>query len=143
MVLVLIDLDDFKAINDTHSHDGGDVVLTTVAARLSGDEFVVVLPVRLGELCRRVELILNLIGQAVSIDIDDTIVRLEPRASAGVSLSRPGDTLHILLHRADIALYQAKRHGGACVLHQPGMSMPDTPARRGVRLRDNRREGRR
>jgi diguanylate cyclase (GGDEF)-like protein len=129
--LFFVDLDGFKAVNDTHGHHSGDLVLRAVAerltrvvrnsdtvARLGGDEFVVVCT-GLTEsdttaLCRRIESAL-----AEPIDIGDDMVVIG--CSIGV-LSRPAvdalseqeaeDLISDLLSAADAAMYEAKRSGG-------------------------------
>ncbi|NTW39322.1 MAG: GGDEF domain-containing protein [Cellulomonadaceae bacterium] len=107
-VLVLIDLDDFKAVNDTHGHAAGDAVLSgTVGAwrerlrdqdvlgRSGGDEFVLLLP-------------------DTDLPGADRLVSDLARAcdvgfSAGFALARPTDSLDDLLARADAEMYDAKR----------------------------------
>jgi diguanylate cyclase (GGDEF)-like protein len=116
-----LDLDRFKAVNDTWGHDAGDEVLCTVAARLvratrdtdtvarvGGDEFVLVLPgisstdaaARLGE-----ELHQILDGD---MRVSGELVRI--RASIGVTVSpNANGTASDLLKQADVAMYEAKR----------------------------------
>jgi diguanylate cyclase len=154
LILVMVDLDDFKSINDTHGHETGDKILATVgnrieetadlygglAARLSGDEFVALLPVRHGEVARPVEAIVNVLAAAVTVDTDGTAVTLEPSGRAGSCRGEHSDPLTVLLRRADIALYHAKHNGSPYVLYEPGLTMPiPQPRRRGTRLRDCRR----
>ena len=117
--LLYIDLDGFKPINDTHGHAAGDEVLQTVASRLSaisraqdtvarlgGDEFVMVAP--------RVSAA-GLAG--LSARIGRTLAEPHPihshlvhvGASVGTYLAAPGDVPEDTLHRADAAMYTAKR----------------------------------
>lgn len=117
--LILIDIDHFKKINDTHGHVLGDVVLKAVAncmkkhsrisditVRWGGDELMIYAPrttlkqaTRLAEKMRHQIHILQLPGLgAITI-------------SAGVAVLHPGDTLSQLLQRADQALYEAKQAG--------------------------------
>jgi diguanylate cyclase (GGDEF)-like protein len=120
--VVLLDLDDFKGVNDRLGHGLGDVLITTVSARLTeavgelgtvarlgGDEFVLLLP-RIAPdrldalLCRLVTVVrrpADLNGHAVVVP-----------ASVGVTSSRPGDSPSELLRRADVAMYAAKAAGG-------------------------------
>jgi diguanylate cyclase (GGDEF)-like protein len=155
----LVDLDGFKAVNDTHGHDVGDQLLIVAAgridtaatvhggitARLAGDEFVVLLPVRDEDLDRPVELILDLVAAPATVGVfadDDAPVALAVTASAGVCRAEPGDALEVALRRADVAMYHAKRRGGARHVHYaPGMTMPSPPRREGPRLRDRRDHG--
>ncbi len=117
--LILLDLDGFKAVNDTHGHEVGDRVLKALArcleehlrqsdraVRLGGEEFAVVLPetglpqaLRLAERLR----------QAVAALRVPPVERLS--ASFGVAQASPTDSPLSLLKRADEALYRAKRQG--------------------------------
>jgi diguanylate cyclase (GGDEF)-like protein/PAS domain S-box-containing protein len=115
--LVFVDLDGFKDVNDTHGHLVGDAVLREVAGRLgdaaghegtaaryAGDEFCVVVddPDDLDLVAERVELAL---GPTFAIrDLE-----LSVTASLGQARSRAGDTPDSLVHRADQAMYEAKR----------------------------------
>jgi diguanylate cyclase len=122
LALLLIDVDHFKRINDTHGHQQGDRVLQSIAAslaentrdqdivaRFGGEEFAVLLPnaapdeaVTVAEKLRR--------GCA---EICDGVGRLT--ISVGVAAFRPGDTDATLLGRADEALYASKARGRNCV----------------------------
>lgn len=121
--LMLLDLDRFKPINDTHGHDAGDVVLRAVAARLQaqfragdivarlgGDEFVVLLanPLpdeQLAALARRLD-------AAVREPVDFQGQALTVGASTGIARSpQDGRTLTDLMRCADQAMYQAKQTG--------------------------------
>jgi diguanylate cyclase (GGDEF)-like protein len=121
--VVLIDLDGFKAVNDTLGHEAGDRVLAGVgqklrdiipqgwtAVRLGGDEFAVVKYGDTKPERREVEDLVALIEERC---VDRTLVRdadVRVGASAGAALrSRPSDDLDELLRRADSAMYAAKR----------------------------------
>jgi diguanylate cyclase (GGDEF)-like protein len=121
--LVLIDLDHFKAINDTHGHAVGDRVLqravgackahlrsTDVFGRLGGEEFGILLPeCSLEQVLTRADQLRAAVASAAS-DGDDLGIQIS--ASFGVACSiRSGYELHLLLAHADEALYRAKREG--------------------------------
>jgi len=117
---VLIDLDDFKAINDTHGHEAGDVVLKVVArrlqasmrdsdtvARMSGDEFVLVLANQpsLRFTLRMVERL----RQSFAIPVSFHGQEIPIGASVGVSLyPHDGSTAAELVRAADVAMYHGK-----------------------------------
>jgi diguanylate cyclase (GGDEF)-like protein len=119
--LLLIDLDGFKAVNDTLGHEAGDALLAGVAgklqdsvrdgdlvARLGGDEFAILL-----RDCSDAdaELTSKRILQALSdpIRYGDTQVRAS--ASIGFACAEPGDEVSGLLRAADLAMYAAKHDG--------------------------------
>jgi diguanylate cyclase (GGDEF)-like protein/PAS domain S-box-containing protein len=122
-IVMFIDLDDFKSINDTLGHESGDVLLNSVAtrlrkripderglvARLGGDEFAVILPgIEVAEAIG--------VGSAVMADLREPI-RLNPfnsvstSCSIGIACPEPHDTASVLLRNADLAMYRAKRRG--------------------------------
>lgn len=119
LAALFIDLDRFKQVNDSLGHQAGDELLRTVATRLqiearksdivgrlSGDEFVVVLTQ-----CdmHRVTDVVKRIQATLSQPCHIAGVALTPSASIGVSLYPDnGNTIEVLLHRADMAMYQAK-----------------------------------
>ena len=121
--LILLDLDGFKAVNDTYGHELGDEVLKVVAsrlretapegsliARLGGDEFVVVLPDAWEHTARQVA---EEIHVALSAPTIVRSVLADVGASIGVALTNASDepgheTASSLLRRADIAMYAAK-----------------------------------
>jgi diguanylate cyclase (GGDEF)-like protein len=118
--LLFIDLDGFKAVNDTLGHAAGDHLLIVVAerlsaalhgegllARLAGDEFVVLTTrvrgrVELAGLADRVAAVF-----AEPVWLSDTAVPV--RASIGTTLFTAGQKSEDVLHRADTAMYEAKR----------------------------------
>jgi diguanylate cyclase (GGDEF)-like protein len=117
---LFIDLDDFKAVNDSLGHSAGDELLIAVAerlrvvagngetvARLSGDEFGVLQPggdqCSARDLAERIEAALSapvaLFGRVVTVS-----------ASIGIAISS-GEDIALLLRNADIAMYESKRSG--------------------------------
>ena len=133
LCLLLIDLDDFKTINDTLGHDVGDTLLAALArrvqgcvdpqstvARLGGDEFAVLLPTMSADAADSVaERILDSLTQPIVVDG----YRLLVRASIGIAVARPGDSPGTLLRNADIAMYAAKeRDKGGFLRFVPGMA---------------------
>jgi diguanylate cyclase (GGDEF)-like protein len=124
MCLLVLDLDKFKLINDSHGHLVGDDVLKKLAllliehnraedivARIGGEEFVILLDhcsakeaICKAELLRKKVAKLNPQGIAITISI-------------GVAkLKREGETFEKILERADNAVYQAKSDGRNCVV---------------------------
>jgi diguanylate cyclase (GGDEF)-like protein len=121
--VLLIDIDDFKAVNDTLGHAVGDQLLHQVAlrlrqhsavadlpARLGGDEFAVLLeaddPAYAEEAADRI-----LTSLAVPIRVGEH--QLLAHASLGVALAGRGDSADEVLRNADIAMYAAKAGGKA------------------------------
>ncbi|MFE9694961.1 diguanylate cyclase domain-containing protein [Micromonospora sp. NPDC005806] len=154
VIVALIDLDDFKHVNDTHGHDLGDQLLVAIgdritdiaalhggtAARLAGDEYAALLPARTGDLKRVADTFATIIAQPVTLAAVDNAVTLTVTASVGLALADTTDCLtEVGLHRADIAMYHAKRNGRSrYAVYRPGMTMPPAQHRRGPRLRDRR-----
>ncbi len=119
LCLTLIDVDHFKQVNDGHGHLIGDKVLQVIAAllgehirandlaaRLAGDEFVLLLqqtdPARASDVCERVR------RAVAGHPWSDLSPGLSVTVSLGLAQSQPGDTLEALLHRADVAMYRHK-----------------------------------
>jgi diguanylate cyclase (GGDEF)-like protein len=153
LIVMLLDLDGFKEINDTYGHDGGDTLLMEVAdrvgliaeinggaaARQSGDEFVILLPVRDQETARVADEFVSTVGKPVQVDTVDGPVATAVKASLGVAVIDSTDHLDVALHRADTAMYHAKHQGGnRHIIYAPSMTMPDRQRRRGPRPRDLR-----
>lgn len=132
--VVLIDLDDFKAVNDTQGHAAGDALLTEVTARLKklagkgdviarlgGDEFAILMPTVKSSM--DVEgLALRIIRDIASIRRVDG-VEVSAGASIGAAIA-PDDAVDTddLLKCADLALYRAKQSGkGAFRFFEPEM----------------------
>ncbi|MDG6108804.1 GGDEF domain-containing protein [Dactylosporangium aurantiacum] len=154
LIVMLLDLDGFKAVNDTYGHDGGDTLLMEVAdrissiseinggaaARLSGDEFVILLPVGDQQIASLADAFVSAVGRPVQVDTNSGPVATAVTASIGVAVIESTDHLEdVALHRADTAMYHAKHQGGnRHIIYAPGMTMPDRQHRRGARPRDVR-----
>ncbi|WP_433064323.1 putative bifunctional diguanylate cyclase/phosphodiesterase [Dactylosporangium sp. CS-033363] len=131
--VALVDLDDFKIVNDTLGHGAGDALLVAVSARLAasvrpgdlvarlgGDEFVVLLdaidPAQAELVAQRM---VAALAEPVLADGHELLVR----ASIGIADGRTGDAPGELLRLADIAMYAAKHDGGSGYRrYVPGMS---------------------
>lgn len=122
MAVVMLDLDQFKRVNDNHGHLEGDQMLQSVAdalrrstrevdvvGRYGGDEFVIVLPDTNQEEGR-------VAGNRFVTAIREVGMKFDSAnavtASAGLSIARPGDTVEVVLKRADDCAYSAKGKGG-------------------------------
>lgn len=130
LALLMVDIDNFKLVNDTWGHQVGDFVLqhliqllesalrqTDIFARFGGEEFVILLPhtseqdaFRLAEKLRRI--------------VEETplhrIPELRVTVSIGTAYLLPdGDNAHSLLERADKSMYRAKREGRNRVVSYP------------------------
>jgi diguanylate cyclase (GGDEF)-like protein len=134
LYLLLIDLDDFKAVNDTLGHAAGDAMLIAVArrlreatrdgdvvARLGGDEFAVLLRGRAagGDGTGFAAEILAAVSRPVRVGGSEIMTR----ASVGVAPADDEDTLDELIRKADIAMYAAKDGGkGGYAAYNPNMT---------------------
>ncbi|GAA3215094.1 GGDEF domain-containing protein [Dactylosporangium siamense] len=147
--VLLVDLDDFKAVNDRHGHHAGDAMLVEIANRLrtaahthhgrpfrlAGDEFLVQLPAD-----QHLQAGVNAVYNAATADLPSTLADYVWRGiqmpSFGLA-DASGLSWAEVLRRADIALYQAKLHGDLQT-YQPGMYHPPTPPsqQRRTRLRN-------
>jgi diguanylate cyclase (GGDEF)-like protein/PAS domain S-box-containing protein len=132
VVVMFVDLDGFKAVNDDFGHEAGDEVLRAVATRLreavrpsddvaryGGDEFVIV--------CRQAAagaepLVAARIQDALSSPIEFHGGRWHPAASLGSARAEPGESLTSMLGRADRAMYETKRARHAAALERTGYS---------------------
>jgi diguanylate cyclase (GGDEF)-like protein len=129
IVLFLIDIDNFKTINDRFGHKAGDAVLTEAArrivrvlpsdgvcARLGGDEFACAFALDSSDLAGAERLASEIVG-AISAPVEVGELTIDVTVSVGLAGSRqpalttsPPDA-DTLIHWADIAMYHAKRHG--------------------------------
>jgi diguanylate cyclase (GGDEF)-like protein len=129
--VLMLDLDDFKPVNDTYGHHAGDLLLisvaqrlsdclggTDVAARLGGDEFAVL--VRTIADRDQIQRIADRIIATMSdpFYLDDAKINVTVSMSIGIARTDEKVTLTDLMRRADSAMYSAKRAGkGQWVLH--------------------------
>lgn len=123
--LLFIDIDHFKRFNDTYGHQVGDQVLRLVAktltdcvkgrdttARYGGEEFAIILPkTRIVDAMRLAEQIRNTMMRHRIVSKTRGEEYGTITLSIGVGGYRPGEPLGDVLHRADAALYHAKRNG--------------------------------
>ncbi len=123
--LMFIDLDGFKAINDTLGHDAGDILLKSTArrlekcvreadtvARLGGDEFTVIMPLIDNQEAAAIVAGRIIKSLAEPFDLNGREGRVS--ASIGISLlPAQADSASQLLHNADVAMYHAKHLGKA------------------------------
>jgi len=138
LVVLFVDLDDFKSVNDALGHGVGDQLLRSIAdqikrvtapgdtpARLGGDEFAILLEDS-GGVDRAIDVgerLLGLLREPVSLAGYD----LSVLASVGVAVASPGMTTTGLLRDADIAMYEAKRAGKSQIkIFDPAMRLPAT-----------------
>ncbi len=123
-VLMFIDLDRFKHVNDVQGHEAGDKLLKYVAkklvdsviddaitARFGGDEFLIILPevssLKYAQIIART--IIDTLSQPIVIDFHEHFIN----ASIGIAMYPDhGKSAEILIKNTDIAMYRAKRSGG-------------------------------
>jgi diguanylate cyclase (GGDEF)-like protein/PAS domain S-box-containing protein len=124
--LIMMDIDGFKAFNDTYGHDAGDLLLrelgeflssevrsSDISCRYGGEEFLIVMPgTPLKKGYQRAE---HLRSAFLSLDIEHLGVKLRATLSIGVATyPRHGATWEKVLHDADQAMYAAKDAGRNC-----------------------------
>jgi diguanylate cyclase (GGDEF)-like protein/PAS domain S-box-containing protein len=135
VAVLFLDLDDFKAVNDSLGHAVGDALLAALArrvqacvrpsdtvARLGGDEFAVLIedPGDGGD----AQSVAARIAEALRAPFDLAVHEVFAGASIGIAVapSGGGDGAEHLLRNADIAMYTAKSRGkGRCVVYEPAM----------------------
>jgi diguanylate cyclase (GGDEF)-like protein len=125
--VLYLDLDGYKAVNDEWGHDAGDQLLKSAAqrvrgvlresdtvARMGGDEFVVILArsegrVNMARVARKI-----IDAMAVPFPLGERRAEARITGSIGIAVyPEDGDEIDVLVKRADSAMYQAKRTGGA------------------------------
>jgi diguanylate cyclase (GGDEF)-like protein/PAS domain S-box-containing protein len=136
--VVMIDLDDFKTINDRFGHGAGDDFLRHIAtslreavragdliARFGGDEFLVLLERTSAEAAMRVSQ--SLLKSIASNEFLWTGQVITAKASLGVGMGSAQDSTWVsILERADTACYEAKNSGGHCARQFSGDSAAST-----------------
>ena len=124
-IVLCLDLDGFKDVNDSIGHLAGDELLRTIAgrlrgvvrssdtvARLGGDEFAVLVDDTLGGLPEAADLAQRML-EAISAPVDLDGHRVTVAASIGIVVAEPDATPPSLFRDADIAMYRAKAAGRA------------------------------
>jgi two-component system cell cycle response regulator len=125
LAALIIDIDYFKSVNDSHGHDAGDDVLREFALRIrksirnidlacryGGEEFVIVMPETDMAVATMVAERLRRRIASEPFAIQQGARNLDVTISIGIAaLDGPGDTAATILKRADTALYRAKRDG--------------------------------
>ncbi|CAA9339079.1 MAG: diguanylate cyclase/phosphodiesterase (GGDEF & EAL domains) with PAS/PAC sensor(s), partial [uncultured Gemmatimonadaceae bacterium] len=133
VAVLFLDLDDFKAVNDSLGHAEGDRLLESVAARLlkvtrgcdtvarlGGDEFAVLLDGMAGP--DDAAAVVQRITAAVRVPVALEARELTVTCSVGLAHARDGDTADELLRNADVAMYRAKAAGkGRHAVFEPAM----------------------
>ena len=127
LCIAMIDIDNFKNLNDTHGHQAGDRVLVHLVdsiqdtlrtndliGRYGGEEFLVLLPG--SPLDAACEVMQRLQSQLAQKPIVWENQELRVTFSVGVAALRPAETEPALIGRADKAMYEAKRNGKNCVV---------------------------
>ena len=125
--LMIIDIDNFKTINDTYGHQAGDEILIALAkklkkcvrkndiiARIGGDEFIILLPNATQS--NSIKIAENIRKEVATIDLSHYNISFT--ISLGLATLQKGDTLDLLLKRADKMLYLSKEEGKNRVSYQ-------------------------
>jgi diguanylate cyclase (GGDEF)-like protein len=129
LAAMMLDIDHFKELNDRYGHAGGDAVLHAVAStcvrrlrsfdmvgRYGGDEFIALLPEVDVPSALAVAERLSVAVRGTPVLVGDEVIPVS--LSIGLAFAEhtdPNETLADLLHRADLALYEAKQAGRNCV----------------------------
>ncbi len=133
LAMVMLDIDNFKQVNDTLGHNTGDQILVQLAdclsrnlrnidifGRLGGEEFAILLPMtdrtQALETAERLRKSLS----EMRVSVNDQILHVT--ASFGIAGLDDDGTLGQILLRADAALYEAKRHGRNCCMSANGLA---------------------
>jgi diguanylate cyclase (GGDEF)-like protein len=142
LAIVLLDLDDFKKVNDTHGHQAGDAVLRTIgevlgsgvrqidlAARYGGEEFVVLVPESDLKGATQLAKRLRLAVSKARTELPDGHL-LKVTTSIGVAVMGELASAEQLVAAADVALYEAKRAGKNRVVAAGEFEKPAAPKKK-------------
>ncbi len=144
VVVALVDLVGFKSVNDTHGHAAGDHILTTtahrlrmfapggIAARLGGDEFALITT---GPITDRAAGLHALLTKPVGHDGRTLAVG----ATIGACSATPAATAAVWLHRADLAMYDARHRRATTATYTDALASRIDAARPAQRTRDTAR----
>ncbi|MCP9817788.1 GGDEF domain-containing protein, partial [Synechococcus sp. GreenBA-s] len=139
LAVCMIDLDDFKPVNDVYGHAIGDQLLQAVCRRLrgilrdgdllgrfGGDEFIVVFQ-HCGDAALALQLARRITtGLSTTFRIEDLQVRIGASVGVALDADAPEDSLAALLERADQVMYQAKETAKGHVALAPGSRTLDS-----------------
>lgn len=137
MALIVMDMVDFRVINDTLGHQNGDLLLVEIAkrlktalwesdlvARLGGDEFAILLT-RLAR-PQHVNIVIEKVEQALTEPFELADIKIDVRMAMGAALYPDhGEDADTLFRRADIAMYAAKAKQETSALYQPELDHSD------------------
>jgi diguanylate cyclase (GGDEF)-like protein len=126
--LIVVDLDHFKAVNDSYGHPAGDAVIRAFAdvllglvrtdrdlvGRFGGEEFAILLPGADRDAALRIALRIEDALASRRLPVSETLA-LQVSASLGIATRSSSETLAALVERADRALYRAKNEGRGCI----------------------------
>ena len=125
VAMIMLDLDNFKSVNDLHGHAAGDALLCVAArriaeqlpqgallARIGGDEFACVVPLD-GDQSEVIDRLAAGLIEAVAKPHNQSGLELEATISVGLARGSMAGAIdaQALIHMADIAMYQSKKHG--------------------------------
>jgi len=134
--LIFIDIDDFKAINDSYGHMIGDKALLLIAKkmktslrsldtayRFAGDEFTIILPETASEKAKVVaERIISAMKHENLVIFDKEIPKIT--LSIGIAEYIRNEEMEHFVHRADVTMYEAKKGGGNRIAITPKVNEP-------------------
>ncbi|SNT29059.1 putative bifunctional diguanylate cyclase/phosphodiesterase [Rhodococcoides kyotonense] len=131
VALLLLDIDDFKIINDSLGHDAGDRALVRFShrlagsvrpedtvARLGGDEFLIICE-RIDD-AKHAEALARRITTSIAAPVSTAEAPVPLSGSIGIAVSEPTSTRRQLVHQADLAMYRAKDSGGGYAVFDTG-----------------------
>ncbi|CAN7148417.1 GGDEF domain-containing protein [Bosea sp. LjRoot9] len=133
--LIIVDLDHFKSVNDSHGHAAGDAVIRAFAdlllgtvrsdsdlvGRFGGEEFAVFLPRANAATARRMAQRMQHTLETKRLPVSETLA-LQVSASFGIATRQKGENFTAFIERADRALYRAKNDGRDCIrLAEPAL----------------------